>query len=198
MRVLFAFLLLAATGFGSDWTGLVASELAFSTLGVKQDDRVPRSQCTTCKGAGKVRAGDGRTIVWRACDRCYNDSDSAEVDGEAENLQDEEADEADDESDPRILFFTAPWCGPCQQIKRRIFPVMIEAGWRISAREDGHIQIVDGDHLPELAARYRVTTYPTFIVVHGDQEQLRHTGYLDSWGIRRLWDNATHPSGNNQ
>lgn len=39
-----------------------------STVEVK---KVPRAECSVCKGTGKVSAGDGTTRVVRECDNCY-------------------------------------------------------------------------------------------------------------------------------
>lgn len=57
-----------------DLVGVVAAEAAYSAL---RDDsapvkpKVPTKDCTTCKGTGKVRSGDG--LEWMKCPDCDPD-----------------------------------------------------------------------------------------------------------------------------
>lgn len=174
MKYLIVFLLFCSTAFGQEWTGLISSELALATLKT-QDEQVPRSECTVCDGTGKVKAGDGRTIVWRDCDNCYDDTGA--------------------EQEKRcVLFFTADWCRPCVRVKRQEFPPMRENGWRIVDYEDFeagcHIGVVESDLHRELVDQFDIRLLPTFVVVDSatrSHEFDRHVGYLDQRGIRDLW-----------
>ena len=56
---------------------------------------------------------------------------------------------------PKVLAFTASWCGPCQRAK----PALIQIQ---AAGVD--VEIIDIDAQPELAKQYGVTSVPTFFV----------------------------------
>jgi len=56
---------------------------------------------------------------------------------------------------PRVLAFTASWCGPCQRNKSVL--VQLES-WGVD------VQVVDIDAHPELAAKYNVTSVPTYFI----------------------------------
>ncbi len=58
-------------------------------------------------------------------------------------------------SRPKVLAFTASWCGPCQRAKPAL--VKIQA-----AGVD--VEIIDIDAQPALAAKYGVASVPTFFV----------------------------------
>jgi hypothetical protein len=57
-----------------DYVGPVAAEAAYASL--RQSDepakpKVPRSECKTCEGTGRVRSGDGQG--WTKCPDCEPD-----------------------------------------------------------------------------------------------------------------------------
>lgn len=56
---------------------------------------------------------------------------------------------------PKVVAFTAAWCGPCKQAKPHLAQ-MESAGVEV--------EIVDIDKNPELARQYGVTSVPTFFV----------------------------------
>ena len=58
-------------------------------------------------------------------------------------------------SRPKVLAFTASWCGPCQRAK----PVLVQIQ---AAGVD--VEVIDIDARPDLAAKYGVTSVPTFFV----------------------------------
>ena len=58
-------------------------------------------------------------------------------------------------SRPKVLAFTASWCVPCQRAK----PVLVQIQ---AAGVD--VEIIDIDARPDLAAKYGVTSVPTFFV----------------------------------
>jgi len=58
-------------------------------------------------------------------------------------------------SSPKVVAFTASWCGPCKQAKPHLAR-MESAGVEV--------EIVDIDKHPELARRYGGTSVPTFFV----------------------------------
>lgn len=58
----------------TDYVGPVAAEVAYAaamptTTPVKP--KVPTSECKNCKGAGRVRTGDG--LGWTKCPECESD-----------------------------------------------------------------------------------------------------------------------------
>jgi thiol-disulfide isomerase/thioredoxin len=73
---------------------------------------------------------------------------------------------SDDASKPVLLDFHAAWCGPCQQMKPAVEQL---------SRKGYPIKSVDIDQSPELAARYRVQSVPTFIVVDSSGRELDRT-----------------------
>jgi len=56
---------------------------------------------------------------------------------------------------PRVIAFTAAWCGPCKAAKPYL--VQVEAA-------GVEVEIVDIDENPEMARRYGVTSVPMFLV----------------------------------
>ena len=58
-------------------------------------------------------------------------------------------------SRPEVLAFTASWCVPCQRAK----PVLVQI--QVAGVD---VEIIDIDARPDLAAKYAVTSVPTFFV----------------------------------
>ena len=76
-----------------------------------------------------------------------------------------------------LLDFYLPTCGPCRAMAPTI--ARLEA-------EGVRVRRVDGSREPQLAARFGVTTYPTFIAVQGGQERGRIVGFTDYADLERL------------
>ena len=79
-----------------------------------------------------------------------------------------------------VMMFTASWCQPCQQFKRRQIPRMEASGWKFGKPGDktAHVQIVDYDENRGLDQIAGVTTWPTYIIYFDGQEQKRLHGYI--------------------
>jgi thiol-disulfide isomerase/thioredoxin len=78
---------------------------------------------------------------------------------------------SDATAEPVLLDFHAEWCGPCQKMRRAVEQLN---------RQGYPIKSIDIDQSPELAARYRVQSVPTFIVVDGSGRALDRTSVLQS------------------
>ncbi len=66
-----------------------------------------------------------------------------------------------------ILFFSAPWCGPCKQMKTMLTQ---------SIRDELNIKIIDITEDMEIAAKYEVMNVPSFIKVKDDKVISRKVG----------------------
>jgi hypothetical protein len=67
-----------------DYVGLVAAEVAYASLlpdAAPVKPKVPTKDCTTCKGTGRVRSGDGHE--WTKCPDCDPMLTSIKSDGPA-------------------------------------------------------------------------------------------------------------------
>lgn len=68
----------------------------------------------------------------------------------------------------QILYFTAPWCQPCQTLG----PIMDE----LSIQYPDRIKKVNIDYDPELPQRYNIKNIPTTIVFENGEEIERKVG----------------------
>lgn len=67
----------------------------------------------------------------------------------------------------KILFFSAPWCGPCTQMKMTLSE---------SIKNELGIEIIDISEDMETAAEYQVMNVPTFIKIKDGKETARKIG----------------------
>ena len=82
----------------------------------------------------------------------------------------------------KILYFSAPWCGPCKQFG----PVMD----RIS-QTGILVEKVNVDNAPAVAAAYNVRSVPTVIVVNSTGNELgRSVGMLSESQVRQLFNQS--------
>ncbi len=68
--------------------------------------------------------------------------------------------------EPVLLNFTTTWCGYCKQMKPALAQ-LAAAGYPI--------RDVDGDQSPDLAKRYKISGYPTYVIVDESGEELSRT-----------------------
>ena len=82
----------------------------------------------------------------------------------------------------KILYFSAPWCGPCKQFG----PVMD----RIS-QTGILVEKVNVDNAPAVAAAYNVRSVPTVIIVdRSGNETGRSVGMLSESQVRQLFNQS--------
>jgi thioredoxin 1 len=80
----------------------------------------------------------------------------------------------------KILYFSAPWCGPCKQFG----PVMD----RIS-QTGILVEKVNVDNAPAVAVAYNVRSVPTVIVVNSTGNEIgRSVGMLSESQVRQLYN----------
>ena len=69
---------------------------------------------------------------------------------------------------PTLLYFRADHCAACPTQSRYVD--------QLAAQWDGHIERIDAERDPATAARYRVFTLPTTVLIDGGG-QVRHVNY---------------------
>jgi thioredoxin-like negative regulator of GroEL len=78
----------------------------------------------------------------------------------------------------QVLYFSAPWCGPCRSFK----PVME------SLQNEMSITFVDVDSSPQTAQQYNVRSVPTTVVLDNGMEIGRVIGARTKDEIRSLYN----------
>ena len=78
----------------------------------------------------------------------------------------------------QVLYFSAPWCGPCRSFK----PVME------SLQSEMSITFIDVDSSPQTATQYNVRSVPTVVVLNNGMEIGRTTGVKTKDEIRALYN----------
>ena len=78
----------------------------------------------------------------------------------------------------QILYFSAPWCGPCKTFK----PLME------SLQSEMSITFIDVDSSPQTAAQYNVRSVPTTILVENGMEKGRFVGVKTKDEVRALYN----------
>jgi len=78
---------------------------------------------------------------------------------------------------PVLLEFWAPWCVPCNLMKRAV-----ESAAKSLGREV-RVGLVNVDAEPELVARYGVRGTPTFVLLRDEQVVSRFSGMATASGL---------------
>ena len=76
-----------------------------------------------------------------------------------------------------ILFFSAPWCGPCRQMKEAL---------NESIRDEIKIKLIDITEDMELAANHQIMSVPTFVVLKDGVEVSRKIGTTTIDNLRNM------------
>jgi thioredoxin 1 len=80
----------------------------------------------------------------------------------------------------KILYFSAPWCGPCKQFG----PVMEQIGQSVP------VQKINIDDQPDLAISYSVRNVPTVIIVKDGEIVNRMVGVQAPATVMNAYNNA--------
>lgn len=128
---------------------------------------------------------------------CSNSSNSRSTDGESANipapadseraLQPDSATlaasrlPAKEKGIPKVLEFSATWCGPCQEMK----PIFEAAEKSYEGKIE--MQSIDVDEHPELAEKYNIHSIPAFICfdAYGNIAE-RRQGYMSAEELDNL------------
>ena len=78
----------------------------------------------------------------------------------------------------QVLYFSAPWCGPCKAFK----PVME------SLQSEMSIQFIDVDASPQTATTWNVRSVPTVLVIENGIEKGRLVGARPKEEVRALYN----------
>jgi thioredoxin 1 len=76
-----------------------------------------------------------------------------------------------------ILYFSAPWCGPCRNFK----PIME------SVSNSMPVRFINVDENPQLAAQYSVRSVPMLVFLKDGQEADKTIGVLTEMQIKEKW-----------
>ena len=76
-----------------------------------------------------------------------------------------------------ILFFSAPWCGPCKQMK----DVLNEG-----IRDEINLKLIDITEDMDLAANHQIMSVPTFVVLKDGVEVSRKVGTTTIDNLRKM------------
>jgi thioredoxin 1 len=77
-----------------------------------------------------------------------------------------------------ILYFSAPWCGPCRNFK----PIME------SVSNSMPVRFINVDENPQLAAQYSVRSVPMLVFLKDGQEADKSIGVLTESQVKDKWN----------
>jgi thioredoxin 1 len=77
-----------------------------------------------------------------------------------------------------ILYFSAPWCGPCRNFK----PIME------SVSNSMPVRFINVDENPQLAAQYNVRSVPMLVFLKDGQEADKTIGVLTETQVKDKWN----------
>lgn len=140
-----------------------------SNFNNEQQEKEDKTKDCPCKGTGKVKSGDG--IIDIPCPCGKNCKCKKEIGSTPKE-------ELKVKYKRQILFFTANWCTPCQQVKKNTISILEkpEYGWKTGEDEFCHIRYMDVDKNPEYMEKYNFKNIPLFILLEDGKEINRIEG----------------------
>jgi thiol-disulfide isomerase/thioredoxin len=100
---------------------------------------------------------------------------------DSESIQGADADGADlglSRTGPTVVHFSAPWCGPCDRVRRVVDQVCDDLG------DVAHVE-VDLDANPTVARRFSVLSLPTTLIFDaGGRQRYRASGVPKAVDLR--------------
>src|ERR671912_385206 len=142
----------------------------------------PVIRCPSCGANNRVdpeRTAQGNEAV---CARCKN---PLPVSGKPVTVTDATfAAEVERSPVPVLLDLWAPWCGPCRMVARVIEELAAEMAGRVRVAK------LNVDENPATAARFRVQSIPTLLVLRGGREVDRIVGVQPKAAIMQRLERA--------
>ena len=82
----------------------------------------------------------------------------------------------------QVLYFGAPWCGPCRSFKPLVEQTVKEMNVSWSD--------INVDYDPSLSQQYQVTSIPTLVILDNHKNVLyRHTGAMSKSQLEAAFNN---------
>ncbi|KQR92431.1 thiol:disulfide interchange protein [Chryseobacterium sp. Leaf180] len=88
----------------------------------------------------------------------------------------------------------AVWCGPCKLMVKNIFPLKDVGEYYNTHFVNAKIDMEKGEGI-ELAKKYKVSAFPTYLFINGDGEEVHRTlGYVEEKAFIQFAKDAEDPS----
>ena len=91
----------------------------------------------------------------------------------------------------QVLFFTAGWCGPCQQWKRtELARFKTNPKWKISEEADAMIRIVDIDKPSnkQIMLSKKTRSVPEFVLLINGKYDSHKTGFQSAETVGKMYN----------
>ena len=126
-----------------------------------------------CKGTGSITHGDGHKTP---CPYHSKKDDDTE-------------DETDLINEKQVIFFTAKWCGPCQQWKSKEIPKLEKSGWKGSDQKNAMIRIMDVDKNKDFWNKHRVGgSVPQFLLFEKGKRTNELIGFHSATQVANMYN----------